>query len=217
MPIINMVYKKKKGWKPWANTLLYLPMTEDFNDHSQNHFTLTNSWVALEQNQANIPVWNFNGSAYLSWANSSLFNFGDFHLGVWVKLSQIKQSQFIFAGIGSWNIFFWYRTYSGDKIGIWRNTVARDSTAQYSLNTGWWYYISYDRNWTNLSISVNSNVIGTLTNNISYNTSWWYQIGNDGYWYNIYWYMSELILESKARTAQEILDYYNQTKSNYWL
>jgi hypothetical protein len=29
--------------------------------------------------------------------------------------------------------------------------------------------------------------------------------------------MSELILESKDRTAQEISDYYNQTKGNYWL
>jgi hypothetical protein len=31
------------------------------------------------------------------------------------------------------------------------------------------------------------------------------------------WYISNLIMESKTRTADEILAYYNLTKSNYWL
>ena len=30
-------------------------------------------------------------------------------------------------------------------------------------------------------------------------------------------YLSDVIIEDKARTAQEITDYYNFTKSNYWL
>jgi hypothetical protein len=31
------------------------------------------------------------------------------------------------------------------------------------------------------------------------------------------WYMSDLIVENKARTAEETANYYNSTKSNYWL
>ena len=30
-------------------------------------------------------------------------------------------------------------------------------------------------------------------------------------------YMSDVIIENKVRTAQEISDYYNATKSNYWI
>lgn len=31
------------------------------------------------------------------------------------------------------------------------------------------------------------------------------------------WYMNDVIIENRARTAQEVLDYYNLTKSNYWV
>jgi len=32
-----------------------------------------------------------------------------------------------------------------------------------------------------------------------------------------YFYLSKFILEKKQRTDQEVLDYYNQTKSDYWI
>ena len=44
MPIINMVYKKKKWWKPWANTLAYFPLTDNENDVLGN-YTLPISWT----------------------------------------------------------------------------------------------------------------------------------------------------------------------------
>ena len=39
-------------------------------------------------------------------------------------------------------------------------------------------------------------------------TEWWY-------YYNFPWKFSNLIIEDKERTAQEVADYYNQTKGDY--
>ena len=206
------------AWKPWANTILYVPMENNLLDHSSNHFTLTNSWVALAQNQANIPVWNFNGSAYLSWANRPLFNFRDFHLWCWLKLATIAESQFVFGGASSWDAFFGYQTFGGNnRLGVGRNGVAWDSVASITLNANEWYYICYDRQWSTFTISCNWTTIWTSTNSNNYVTSWWFRIGDDWEWYNIYWYMSEFILENKARTTEERSEYYNLTKWNYWL
>ena len=203
------------GWQPWANTLLYVPMKTDLTDHSNNHFTLTNTGVSLVSNQADIDVWYFNGSSYLSWANSSLFNFGDIHIWVWVKMAAIAHDQMIFAWVSNWNFFFGYGM--GNYWGIGRNGIAWDGYYSYALNTGTWYYVTLDRSWNSLNISVNTSTVWTWTNNKTYTTSWWYQIGNDGTGTLINWYMSNLIIENKAWTAQEREDYYNQTKANYWI
>jgi len=54
-----------------------------------------------------------------------------------------------------------------------------------------------------------------------------YNMNIQYFWFNRPWYASsptgrdiyysEIIIESSKRTAQEITDYYNSTKSNYWL
>jgi hypothetical protein len=56
--------------------------------------------------------------------------------------------------------------------------------------------------WTSLS---NFNSLRIL------NRVWWQS------WSNTWALMDELIVEKAWWTAQEISDYYNQTKSNYWL
>lgn len=43
---------------------------------------------------------------------------------------------------------------------------------------------------------------------------WWRKHWNTNFFR---WYISEFIWENKNRTDVEILDYYDQTKSNYWL
>jgi hypothetical protein len=63
------------------------------------------------------------------------------------------------------------------------------------------------------------------------NVLFWNATGSGSVWYNteviwnyrpwdknpFIWYMSDFIIENKVRTTQEISDYYNQTKTNYWL
>jgi len=212
------IWKEEQEWQPGENTLLYLPMTEDFIDHWPNSLSLTNRWVSLVQNQANVGVWYFNGSSDILWAYSSLFSFGNFHLGAWVKYSQINVSQFIFAWVSNSDLFIWYLTYWGDnRIWIGRNGIAWDSVVQHTLSTDTWYYISYDRNWSTLTISLNWTSLWAVSSTISYGVSWQYNIGNDGTGFYTNWYMSDIIFEKVAWGDTEITNYYNLTKSNYWL
>lgn len=209
-----LMTKKQSWWRqPWANTVLYVPMKDDLSDHSNNHFTLTNTGVSLVSNQADIDVWYFDGSSYLSWANDALFNFGDMHISTWINFNTTDGGQFIFAGISIWDIFFGEQLW---EVWIWRNRVAWDNwpnAAYISLNN--WHYISLDRTGTSITISVDLVNIISGTNNKTYTPSWWYRIGDDGYWNYVRWYMSDLIIENKWWTAQELSDYFNQTKSLY--
>ncbi len=210
----------QSGWwwrQPWANTILYVPMKDDLIDHSNNHLTLTNSWVSLASNEATIDVWYFNGSSDINWADNISFGSWDFHVWVWLKMTSTINSQFCFAWTARWNVFMWYQTIWWNKLWIGRNDVAWDSIFRQTLSTNTRYYVSFDRASSDFTISLNTSPLGTLTNGYSYDTSWWYKIWNDGNWNYINWYMSNFIIEDKAWSAQEITDYYNQTCADYWL
>lgn len=209
------IYTPSTPWQPWVNTILYAPLKLDLLDHWPNSITINNTGVSLVSSQASIDVWYFDGNSFLSgWA---LSNFWDFHVSVWVKLSSITWNQFIFAWGDSGDIFLGYQTVWWDKIWIGRNGVARDNSTSYTLSADTWYLLSFDRQWSTLTFSVNSNVIWMHSNSYSYSTAWWFEIGNDGWWNTITWYMSDVIVESAWWTIQETSDYYNATKWDYWI
>ena len=200
-------------WQPWVNTLLYVPMKTDLTDHWPNQLTLTNSWVSLVSSQANIDVWFFDGSSYISWTSNLALSW-DFHIGVWLKYDTITIN-FILAWISHWGIFYGYDALYGYWVG--RNMVAWDTSTSYTFNADTWYYLSVDRQWTTLALSVNWAEVYSATNSNSYNTSWWFQIWNDWTWQFVDWWMSDLIVESAWWTATENTNYYNLTKANYWI
>ena len=69
------------------------------------------------------------------------------------------------------------------------------------------------KNWNKLSWYVNWNFINTVTMSTD---QWSFQYSTQ-YSELQPWTYWEIIVEDKARTAQEVSDYYNQTKANYWL
>lgn len=197
------------GWQPWANTLLYVPMKDDLTDHWPSQFSLTNNWVSLVSTEADIDVWYFDNSSNIKC--SSVISFTDFH--VWFRAKLQQASNQIFAWWNNWNMFL--ANQSGMWIWIGRNGVAWDSNANYTFNSNNWYYICYDKTWTSFTITINNSVVLSVSNNKSYSLNW-FVIWSDN-WENIYtyWYLSNLIMESVAWSAQEISDYYDQTKSLY--
>ena len=66
-------------------------------------------------------------------------------------------------------------------------------------------YINWVLDWTNSSANVPSGTGFAIGANYNHNGNRW----KGG--------VSELIVENKVRTDQEISDYYNLTKSTYWL
>ena len=103
----------------------------------------------------------------------------------------------------------------GDIMMADNNSISID----YSWTIGNWYHVVGTQEGSTVKMYVNWTLIWTKTRP-SYSTPNWWRL-----WAQFtaaaaakyVGYISNAILENKVWTAQEILDYYNQTKANYWL
>jgi hypothetical protein len=215
MPIINMVYKKKKGWKPWANTIAYYPLTSTstVNECSWKNKPLTNTWVTFGTYKwvdcAYLDGSHFlkNETSYgLSWSFTALI------WAYYVKISHVNYEQPRFYGDNNWNIWIWIEPYA---IDIWYNPRWSETGQTLASDSGWKLLtVVYD--WTNCKLYVNNANVDTTARS-------WYTYTDSKLWIGGYvptplywkWWLSEFILENKARTAEQVDWYYNQTKSLY--
>ena len=205
-------------WKPWANTIAYYKFDWNLNDSSGNNRNLsmytgsfsytTTSWGA--------KYVRFNSSAYTN-TLSIPFNRTAYTISGWYTLDAVSSSyQKILLDMRA-DSNYRPRAYSYNNEMVW--VVSFEGRwATFVANS--WYYIVTVYNNNVVTSYINTNVEWTETyswsatsctlrlNRASDNTSSIYGNG---------WGISELIIENKARTAQEISDYYNQTKANYWI
>ena len=225
-------------WQPWANTLAYYPLEIDTKDYSWNGRDGTNNWVTFSN-----WLWVFNGSSYVSlwtwsWTNIQT----NMTISVWFKWNWswskdngiITKSQYYMQNQNRWYyaitiheehryLCWWYYNWSDYNI----------HPMNYR-NTGWWspttWPVAQANKWYNVVITNDGTtkkayVDGVLyaTENISSTTSTVsvdtrigsFVMYNYDSFFN--WNISAVIFEDKTWTAQEISDYYNQTKWNYWL
>lgn len=211
--------------EPWENTILYMPFNNDLLDHSNNNIQFTNTNTVLENNTA-----YFNGSANL--INNSFttyLNSAPFTCSVRVKSKTFNNDSRLIgcekATSSTWN---WWsiaqisssgNTYRAEMTAWWSSTFRQIFTP---LNLNEWDLLTYVKTPTELSLYKNGTLIWTQTS-----TTWTFQTELSiwqGRWATstsnrkyFNWWMSNFIIESKARTAEEILEYYNGTKSNYWI
>jgi len=215
MSVLKNIYIGEYGWKPWSNTVAYFPFVDDALDHSWNWTVLT-YWTATKQNlwySVTQRAWFLNSNVKtVLW---------------WVKISSTTYPYDMFV---MWNdnagaAYYFYHVQSNfnQKFLCFYNSSYNASTASYTMDLNKWYLIG--------------TTIDTENNKVCWYANWqkvfeynwtWYNFGSDinffheqrdwwwWYWSNVC-YLSECIAESKARTDSEFADYYNQTKSNYWL
>ena len=230
MPIINLVYEAPREWKPWENTVAYYPLEKDTNDYSWNNRNLTNSWITFDGG-----VWVFNGNAIWYYTNNSLWNnLNNFTYSVYVNPSSIASWTYntteynanrIISIIQNGDIKTYDKTLSlsNSSRAQWYNYynwLYLVYASWISINT--WYYLTYTFNGNMMKIYKNWILEQSLACWWSYT---WYTQATLCVWNNTdynqikkyYGKISNVIIEDKARTAQEVLNYYNQTKSNYWL
>lgn len=228
-------------WQPWVNTLVYLTLNWDTLDTSGNSRdgTLNFSWYTYEYISWNSwtkyikMVWDATMDACISgtYSSTALWNW-DRTVSIWLKFFtlgwvdvQTPVSSFYLGARNGGSNWGWFGMFSFQSTNnpadyIWILRYFDDpSNPSYS---------SYDYNWHNYVITYNNTnkakmyVDGqqiTMTNsaNSSFNTTntsyqlW--PLRTDVSWMTI-WY-SSFIIENKERTAQEILGYFNQTKSLY--
>ena len=196
------VYIRTDEWLPWENTIAYYPLKTDFNDAktSWTKYNLTNSWVTLSE------LWwvtcaNFNWSN--SKATGSFYSYWTWDLTASVRWYPLSNNQWVW-----WCI--WLTTLVMNS----KNWVVEWTSAPTPINT--WTNIVFTITWGKLKIYSNGTLYldTSFSNNVTWDLMLWID-GSYRYWF--YWWVSELIFENRAWTADQIAWYYNQTKSLYWL
>ena len=217
MPIINMVYKKKKWWQPWANTLAYLKLEQNTNDSSWKW----NNGTGTNITYTTLVTWKkvayFNGSSKINFS-SSLFSSWAFTCSVYVYWTWLNTSSWL--NVIMWNAYsdsqWYYSDHHWAYLRSYVNNVWAGVNWYYSNDNRFLLTVTYDgatikayKNWT-LIATASQSTFSWVRNYYL----WYRAYSNDRYWK---WYMSDFICENKARTSDEIAKYYNSTKSNYWL
>lgn len=217
MAIFNTVYGGEWKWKPNANTIAYYPLTSatTVNDMSGNNHNLTNTSIS------------FGTYQWVDCASSSAAR-----RYLWV-------SWVVWATYSCWT--YWSGSYTWNSsyacvFSQWNNwpsvMTSKDGSKPYNNNI-WLYYVGTDKatdcgsgGWHNIVVTIDWTSAkiywdGELKNSISSNTLpsgdlYMFAFSTNlsgGDWY--LWGISEFIVESKVRTADEITKYYNSTKWNY--
>ena len=212
--ILKNIYIGEYGWKPWANTLLYCPLdTANWTNDITWNYTLSSakittlSWIEclhIGKNYSQIYT-----TTNFPYSSSSIFT-----VNVWGRCDDT--SKYVqFAGRWSDNPVIYNWMLANTQSICWGST---NYITQVTPKTWWHNYcavfngnqypimyidgVEVSRSWTRFGTSH----VGAAPLYI-WDTTWSITDG----------YVNRVIIESVARTVQEISDYYNQTKSNYWL
>jgi hypothetical protein len=211
----------QQWWQPWANTVAYYPLTSvsTVNDMktSGTKYNLTNTWVTFGTYQG-VDCAYLSTSSQLSntsfnelhWALPRTFSFWVYDKGnssswEWVyvfhwKTQKTNQMVLVFRWGNKYQISQW-----GSSWNFWAPTFWQ-----------WTYHcVIYDgtkfewfKNWTSIWT-------WTYTINTQWNELYFWK--HDNLWNSMDGYFSNIIIENKVWTAQDVSDYYDISKANYWL
>lgn len=200
-------------WTPWSNTIAYFPLAEDQLDKSWNWYILTTAgtkqtiWYQFSWSDIQIN-WTSDVANMMS-VRIKIVSFGSW---IWDSATMIR-----IWGAMRYN---WYHiTSSSNKKFQIYNSSSSSLIYSSAQNTDTWnryhllLWVSWTTNW-NYVWWINWNKVFSWTTNT--NLWWWdwlIKIINN----NTTLIASDLIVENRVRTDAEVLNYYNNTKSNYWL
>ena len=218
---------------PWSNAIVYYKFNNNLVDSINNTHPLSlTQWTAKYWTIWIRKYFEFNGNTYLS-ATPMIPASWPFSISVWCLWS---------AKNISWNV--WQAFYqqmnadsngSGSAISMYERTWTLrsrwrwtwDLDTWYSLNINTWYNIIFTyTSWT-LKIYVNWTLVSTQSrtiNTVSPVYFWiWrrWEYSSWTAWADVlvanWGKVSEFIAYNKELSSSEISNYYNRTKSNYWL
>ena len=196
---------EQQGWQPWANTIAYFPFTDDDLDKVWTSVIQT-SWTK----QAIGYNYDRDNRNMITNVTSARF------VNYWVKFGSVKSpSWWLYQNqavdIGYWDLVYNYHHTSNE----YNQTISYQSWADswWHSNTipttSWvWYNFAYGYDGTKIVGYLNWVQVADITTTL-YNTTNW------SIWVLIDETLSNLIYETTPRTAEEIQNYYNQTKSLY--
>lgn len=211
---------------PWTNTILYRPLTSNANDaswngnngtaygnttfSSENGAYLEWTWVSSTNSRIAIPiifpqVWTISW-----WYKFPVAISGSQSFWIYTDWSYSNRNLYLLFNASWWQLCLWNWSTSQD-----------DYYPQFSLWTTWNNFviarngstITYYLNWTQVwSKTYSYNPTSAWSNPIDlWIPAWWTSP------YFASWYVKDYIIESKTWSLSDAQNYYNLTKSNYWL
>lgn len=209
------------GWTPWENTVLYLPLEDDTTDHSQYNRAITQSWAVTKADIGYLFArpWSWENALKCSDTIATLVWSFPYTVSLWGKM-QASWTAILFWG-SAYNQ--WWTNYlinsSNNKIRVGQEPSHLLNWYDVNQIWNWWNYYTFIEYSNKSEVYQNGQLVITDTaqsSRVLPSFLWWilqYPDSTSNTW--MYW--SNFIIENKARTAQEVADYYNSTKSNYWL
>lgn len=221
--LINTVTPKDLWWKPWANTFWYYTFDDqnasqitDFSGNNRNliwwtmpSYTIV-SWTNYAGNYANV---SWSAAPYTNYSSLST----NFTILLWIKPTTNSSGYAFYLRSTSWvswqiALIYWYNSETFEYFDDNNHRTTIKSWA--SVNN--WYLVWFTRSWNTIQTYAN----WSAWNSITGIASTWF--GDFYLWSSISWdrlkgQIWECVVENKVRTAEEVANYYNQTKSNYWL
>ena len=209
-------------WQPWANTVAYYPLTSSstVNDMkwSGTAYNLTNSWISFW------TLWwvdcaNTNtAGTYLAWDLWFKLSNGSFTINMYGYKTWYYQVPYIydFWTHNQYKAIIWQRENSYIRFSFWYGDL--DTPSAPANNTWNNLCFTYDLATQTQKIYINWTFI---TSQSWYSTDLWSTefklLSSVDSQSTFYWWLSKFIIEDQVRTAQEIADYYNLTKWDYWI
>jgi len=216
---ISLVYAESWWrWQPWVNTIAYYPLDTDFNDASWNSRNLANTNATITTLNG-VSCAYYNWSAYTQYQGYSLTNSAR-TISVWCYVSS-NGGAIVYngkyenvdcpwcLGCNTWQTWVY--------VTDWMNTYI-----SWTISNNTWILLTVTQSWTDAVLYVNWVQAGaTSSYNSETNTPNWWCLWAKFYRNNhsekLNWYLSKVILEDKVRTAQEVSDYFDLTKWDYWI
>lgn len=223
------IYMHSNDWRPWDSTLAYYTFNDQnssqITDFSFNWKNLTwwtmpsyvlVSWTDYAGNYANTDT---TSAPYVSfWTSHNLVT-----VLVWAKptangqcyISYVWRDSSATDDYQNW-IIRWYNSWQIEYYESKTNSTSVRATIKswVSLNTR--YLVWYTRTGNSIKTYVNWTTWWTVTwISDTWNISFYLWCSN--LWWRFKGQIWECIIEYKIWTIDEILEYYNSTKSKYWL
>lgn len=205
-------------WQPWANTIAYYPLTSETTTTDKKwNYNLTNSWnITFGINQwVNCASFNYNWNLTVS----NFYNLSQWDYTVSIRAYKLTQQwswdRYVYC-IGDRSTRWWTSAIEYDnsrlRFAMWYDDIdASVNPWNQRVNVLITYvkssktqaiYVNWEQKWTRTATYTHT--LPDLTLYI-----WW---PSTNLWTG---YLSNVIIENKTRTSQEIADYYNLTKWNY--
>ena len=234
MTIFNSVYKSFEqgggGWEPWVNTLFYMPLNSTYTntDQSWNSRNGTTTWTVTFWTNLGVDCGAFLNNGYITIPYDGGMATSSFTISFWCAIASWYNYN------NKWIITKWPMDWSHWAFAVANCVSQDDASANFQINLDSWAFEEYvsiftwNNIWTYITVTydwsdvvVYKNWIQIDTYSYSYDMSantnnwvlWAYYSSN----YKLNWYLSNVVLEDKVWTAQEISDYFDQTKADYWV